>query len=112
MRISDWSSDVCSSDLLNRCIASGPCEQAELDRQTTHYYRAHGLRLRTVPGRQSHLYVDVAQVVRRNRSRVQPVAAALRQLAETRGRDAQWTMDAAVALVQTDRTSKRLNSSN
>src|SRR3546814_176687 len=87
--------------VLNRCIASGPCEQAELDRQTTHYYRAHGLRLRTVPGRQSHLYVDVAQVVRRNRSRVRPVAAALRQLAETRGRDAQWTMDAAVALVQT-----------
>lgn len=94
-------SDAELKAVLHRCIASGPCEQAELDRQTTHYYQTHGLRLRTVPGRPSHLSVDVAQVVRRNRARVQPVATALRRLAETRGRDTQWMMDAAVALVQT-----------
>lgn len=87
--------------VLDRCVASGPCEQAELDRQTTHYYQTHGLRLRTAANQRMHLFVDVAQVVRRNRRRVQPVAAALRRLAESRGRDTQWTMNAAVALVQT-----------
>lgn len=94
-------SDTELQAVLDRCIASGPCEQAELDRRTTRYYQAHGLRLRTAPDHRSHLYVDVAQVVRRNRTRVQPVAVALRRLADARGRDTQWMMNAAVALVQT-----------
>lgn len=96
-------SDAELKAILNQCVASGTCAQSELDQRTTRYYQTHGLRLRTVPGHAAHLFVDVAQVVRRNRTRVQPVAAALRQLAAARGRDddLQWMTNAAVALVQT-----------
>lgn len=87
--------------LLRDCMAAGDCEQAAYDRQTTRYYREHALRLRPVPGQQLHLFVDVAQVVQRNRDRVLPVANALRRAAAERGYDRQWMIAAAVAFVQT-----------
>jgi hypothetical protein len=87
--------------LLKACMASSRCEQRDFDAQTTRYYRDHALRLRRDAGDRTHLFVDVAQVVQRNRARVRPVAAALRRLAVERGHDAQWTIDAAIALVQT-----------
>ncbi|WP_051277987.1 hypothetical protein [Solimonas flava] len=83
------------------CLAAPRCEQAAFDRQTTRYYREHALRLRPVAGQVSRLSVDIAEVVRRNRARVRPVAQALRAAAAARGRDADWTMRAAIALVQT-----------
>src|SRR3546814_4259254 len=33
MRISDWSSDVCSSDLRSRCRHQGPEEEVHLEKQ-------------------------------------------------------------------------------
>ena len=87
--------------LLKACIASSRCEQGDFDRQTTRYYRDHALRLRRDASDRTHLFVDIAQVVQRNRARVRPVAAALRRLADERGHDMQWTIDAAIALVQT-----------
>ncbi|NKF21021.1 hypothetical protein [Solimonas marina] len=76
------------------------CEQADFDRRTSQYYRAHGLRLREDAQQRTHLFVDVAQAVERNRERVRPVAQALEALARARGEDRAWTIDAAVALVQ------------
>ena len=92
--------DVELAALLQACRASRRCDQDTLDARTTRYYREHALRLRYVAGSAPHLYVDVAQVVQRNRTRVQPVAAALRRLAAEQGRSTQWAINAAVALVQ------------
>lgn len=89
-------------DALERqCLSSSTCDQREFDRWTTRYYREHGLKMKPVAGQGHKLYVDVAQVVRRNRTRVKPVAAALRKLADERGYDQSWTLNAAVAMVQT-----------
>ncbi|HSW14148.1 MAG TPA: hypothetical protein VLI06_14980, partial [Solimonas sp.] len=63
------------------CNARRDCNQAEFDRHTTRYYRDHALRLVAADGKTPRLHVDVAQVVRRNRGRVQPVALELRRLA-------------------------------
>ncbi|MGH8446746.1 MAG: hypothetical protein ACREVL_15855 [Solimonas sp.] len=93
--------------MLKACLATPACDQDEFDRQITRYYNEHALRLRPVPGQAPRLYVDVAQVVRRNRERVQPVAAALRQLAAQRGADSQWAVEAAIAMVQTGLTYRR-----
>jgi hypothetical protein len=87
--------------LAQACKSARGCDQAEFDRYTTRYYREHALRLRTAEDRSTRLFVDVAQVVRRNRLHVQPVAGALRQLAAERGHGADWMVEAAVALVQT-----------
>lgn len=94
------SSDAELDGLMRSCMASGDCRQAVFDRQTTRYYREHALRLRNTPDRGTQLYVDVAQVVERNRDRVLPVVAALRRVADERGYDQQWLIAAAVALVQ------------
>lgn len=87
--------------LMAQCRATKGCDQAEFNRHTTHYYREHALRMKSTPGQSPRLYVDVAQVVHRNRARVRPVAAALQQLAAERGHGIEWVVEAAVALVQT-----------
>ncbi|TJY62251.1 hypothetical protein E4T66_08500 [Sinimarinibacterium sp. CAU 1509] len=87
--------------LAQRCKSDAQCAQAQLSDQIDRYYSEHALRMRFDEKRSMHLYVDVPKVVQRNRTRVQPVAAALRQLARERGQDTQWTLEAAVALVQT-----------
>lgn len=87
--------------LMQQCMASKDCDQREFDRWTTRYYREHGLSMKAQPGVGTKLYVDVPKVVQRNRARVKPVAAALRRLADEQGRDRDWTLDAAVAMVQT-----------
>lgn len=86
--------------LLRECMRTASCDQAEFDRWTTRYYREHGLKMKTEAGQAARLYVDVAQVVHRNRARVKPVAAALRRLADERGYDQEWTLNAAIAMVQ------------
>src|SRR3546814_5130409 len=44
MRISDWSSDVCSSDLIERCRDHhGACEQGELSCPCAHEPSSRGL---------------------------------------------------------------------
>ncbi len=89
-------------DALQRaCTDSGHCNQAALDQLTSDYYVSHGMRMRHVPGRGMRLYVDVPQMARRNRNRVQPVATALQRLAAEHGGDTGWVVDAAVAMVQT-----------
>lgn len=87
--------------LLRRCAATQGCDQSAYDRQVADYYRAHALRMRTGAGTVPRLFVDVPEVVRRNRARVAPVATALRQLAIERGHDGHWTVEAAIALIQT-----------
>jgi hypothetical protein len=87
--------------LARRCKTDAQCAQAQLSDQINRYYSEHALRMRFDENRSMHLFVDVPKVVQRNRVRVQPVASALRQLARERGKDAQWTLEAAVALVQT-----------
>lgn len=82
------------------CNAHRDCDQTEFDRRTLQYYREHALRLSARAGEAPRLHVDVAQVVRRNRGRVQPVALELRRLARTQGRDREWMVQAAIALVQ------------
>lgn len=84
-----------------RCTDSGRCNQAELDRLSFDYYYRHGLRTREVPGRAMRLYVDVPQMARRNRDRVQPLTAALQRLAAEHDGDERWIVEAAIALVQT-----------
>jgi len=87
--------------LAQRCKTDAQCAQAQLSEQIDRYYSEHALRMRFDKNRSIHLFVDVPKVVQRNRDRVRPVAAALRRLAEQRGQDARWTLEAAVALVQT-----------
>lgn len=87
--------------LMQACVASEDCDQAEYNRQVMQYYREHALRVREVKGAAPRLFVDVPQVVRRNRARVAPVASAIRQLAAERGQDREWMVETAVALVQT-----------
>jgi len=82
------------------CNARRGCDQAEFNRHTLQYYHEHALRLTARAGETPRLHVDVAQVVRRNRGRVQPVALELRRLARTQGRDREWMVQAAIALVQ------------
>ncbi|HKY92424.1 MAG TPA: hypothetical protein VJM11_15355, partial [Nevskiaceae bacterium] len=65
------------------------------------YYQSHDLRITMRPGQRPRLFVDIPQVVRRNRDAVRPVADALRELGAQRGGDDAWLMDAAIALVQT-----------
>ncbi|HEY0973223.1 MAG TPA: hypothetical protein VGE57_01875 [Solimonas sp.] len=86
--------------LLDACRQRKDCDQAEFDRQTTRYYRERALRLDQRAGEMPRLSVDVARVVQRNRERVKPVAVALRRLAQEQGRDTAWTVEAAMALVQ------------
>lgn len=86
--------------LMERCRARKGCDQAEYDRYTTRYYQSQGMRLVYPRGESPRLHVDVAKAVARNRERVKPVAVALRRLAEQQGRDHAWTIDAAIALVQ------------
>ncbi len=86
--------------LMSQCRRQATCNQAVFDRATTGYYEAHALRLTQRKGRAAHLQVDVAKVVQRNRERVRPVAAALRQMAAERGAGTDWMVEAAIALVQ------------
>lgn len=86
--------------LAESCRQRPGCDQQEFDRHTLRYYQQHALRLSTRPGQASRLFVDVPKVVERNRARVRPVAAALRQLAEQQGQGTDWMIEAAIALVQ------------
>lgn len=87
--------------LMRACVANQDCDQAAYNKQVMQYYREHALRVREVKGSAPRLFVDVPQVVRRNRARVAPVAMAIRQLAAERGTDREWMVGTAVALVQT-----------
>ncbi|MGQ0700697.1 MAG: hypothetical protein ACT4PZ_20955 [Panacagrimonas sp.] len=82
------------------CRASKDCDRAELERRVHGYYREHKLNLKIVPGKPLRLSVDIPEIVRRNQAHVRPVAAALQQLGSERGRDSEWILEAAVALVQ------------
>ena len=87
--------------LMAACRARSGCDQEEFNRHTTRYYRDHSLTLSQERADQApKLRVDVPRVVERNRARVKPVAAALRRLAAQQGRDTEWMMEAAIALVQ------------
>jgi hypothetical protein len=83
------------------CRATKGCSQGQLDQTVLRYYQSHDLRLTTRPGQRPKLFVDIPQVVRRNRDAVRPVVAALRELGAQRGGDEAWMLEAAVALVQT-----------
>lgn len=82
------------------CERSEECNQGEFDQRLTRYFHDHKLRLRTVPGKRSHLFVDIPAVVRRNQAYVRPVASALKELAVEQGQDQRWMIETAVALVQ------------
>ena len=82
------------------CRHTQNCEQREFDLRLVQYFREHKLRLRTVPGERSRLFVDIPAVVRNSRADVQPVAEALRRLATEQGQDSDWLFDSAVAMVQ------------
>ncbi len=82
------------------CLRKGTCDQAEFDRRLQQYYRDHGLRVRQIAGRPARLTVDIASVVRRSRAQIEPLAAALRDLRDKRGLDADALMSTAAALVQ------------
>lgn len=82
------------------CLRERACDQAEFDRRLQQYYRDHGLRVREIPGRPTRLTVDIPSVVRRSRAQVEPLAAALRELRDTRRLDADALMSTAAALVQ------------
>ncbi len=87
--------------LMAACRARAGCDQQEFNRHTSRYYRDHALTLSQERADQApRLRVDVPRVVERNRSRVKPVAVALRRLAAQQGRDTEWMMEAAIALVQ------------
>jgi len=86
--------------LLEACRNQPGCDQEQFDRHTTRYYQQHALRLSSTRGQVPRLHIDVPQVVVRNRLRVKPVAAALRQLAAERGYGTEWMIEAAIALVQ------------
>ncbi len=87
--------------LMAACRARTGCDQEEFNRHTTRYYRDHSLTLSQERADQApRLRVDVPRVVERNRARVKPVAVALRRLAAEQGRDTEWMMEAAIALVQ------------
>jgi hypothetical protein len=86
--------------LAEACRQRPGCDQQEFDRHSLNYYRQQALQLSTRAGQASRLYVDVPKVVERNRARVKPVAAALRQLAAERGEGNDWMIETAIALVQ------------
>lgn len=82
------------------CRTTQNCQQREFDQRLTQYFREHKLRLRSVPGQRPRLFVDIPAVVRHSRAHVQPVSAALQQLAAEQGQDADWIFASAVAMVQ------------
>lgn len=86
--------------LRRACERVAGCDQAEFDQRLKQYFSDHKLRLRSVPGQRSHLFVDIPEVVRHNRKHVRPVSEALRDLARAQGRDERWMFEAAVGLVQ------------
>lgn len=86
--------------LSDTCRATAGCTQADLDAALVRYYRDHHLRVVQAAGQRPRLFVDIPEVVRRNRDAVRPVAAALRTLGSNRGFDGERILEAAVALVQ------------
>ncbi len=86
--------------IVERCRATTGCDQAALDREMTRYLQARGVRVRHINAQHMRLSVDVPAVVARNRERVTPVAGALRDLAARHGHGHEWTLEAAMALVQ------------
>lgn len=83
--------------IAERCAATPGCDRRARFRD---YFHARGMGLRALHNGHSQLFVDVPAVVARNRDRVAPLAAALRDLAVRRGKQPQWTLEAALALVQ------------
>lgn len=75
------------------------CTQAEYDQQVEAYYRSRSVNWRTEAGTR-RLYVDVAQVVERNRPRLRALAAAFDQLATGRGYGPDETLGAVLTFVQ------------
>ncbi|MES1945637.1 hypothetical protein PC39_16021 [Salinisphaera sp. PC39] len=90
-------SDVERKARYNRCQADPDCTWS---REWRRYYHDHGMRLLEQDNGRLKMVVDVPAAVARNRDRVRPVVRALRELAARNGRDTQWAMQAAMALVQ------------
>lgn len=86
--------------IVYRCTVDTACDQAAMDREITRYLQARGVRVRHINEHHMRLSVDVPAVVARYRDRVTPVAGALRDLAARHGHGSQWTLEAAMALVQ------------
>lgn len=86
--------------LRQACQDSGQCDGAEFDQRLARYFQEHKLRLRATPGQRARLSVDIPAVVRDSRAQVWPVAAALREMGREAARGEDWTLETAIALVQ------------
>lgn len=87
--------------LFQDCRQQRTCGQNQYQARLQHYYHAHKLRMRSVPGVATSLYVDVPKVVEHHRHDVRPVAIALRQWARGHNQQPQALFTAAASLVQT-----------
>ncbi len=85
--------------LKHQCQAAPSCGQQAFDRKLADYYRSRQLRLETGPVRR--LLVDVPAVVRQQHKQLRPAARAIRAVAQHKGKDRDWAVDAAIAMVQT-----------
>jgi hypothetical protein len=75
------------------------CTQEQYDRKVEDYYRSRAVAWRQVAsGRR--LYVDIPQVVERNRERLKPLAGAFDRLATARGYGPDETLGAILTFVQ------------
>ncbi|MGH8519722.1 MAG: hypothetical protein ACREUE_19895, partial [Panacagrimonas sp.] len=83
-----------------QCRHNGGCTTETLDQLMRGYYQEHGLRVQQGPTRRMRLSVDIPHVVRRNRSAVQPIVVALRELGREQGFDLDRRLSTATALVQ------------
>ncbi len=92
--------DVEVKALLAVCTAE-QCGQSELDRRVERYYRDHGMTPTYGAGNSLKLTVDIASVVRKNGTRIRPVAAELERVSGTRGYGADQQIAATLAFVQT-----------
>jgi hypothetical protein len=75
------------------------CTQEEYDRRVEEYYRGRAVAWRQDAGRR-RLYVDIPQVVQRNRPRLQNLAAEFSKLAQDRGYSPEQALGAMLAFVQ------------
>lgn len=88
-----------SGDEMQQMAKACGCNQAEFDRRTDDYFRSRGLAWRTESGKR-RVYVDIAEVVQRNRPRLRALAAEFDKLATARHYDADATLGAMVTFVQ------------
>src|SRR3546814_10603872 len=100
MRISDWSSDVCSSDLFAKLIANTFDQEAMLQNDLT----SAQVQVGAMEGRRDYAGDRVAQVERGN--------VATEQAHRTGSNEGQRNAAAMLGLSVEDRKSTRLNSSH